>query len=367
MPGSKYLLTPTSYHAYKVIEMENVITKLMTVIQREYKSFYVSIQLTKKCNFKCMFCYQMPDKCNFTDEIDNKDWYIIVDKLFTGGCKVIKFSGGEILCYKYFYDVYLYTWNKGILITLYTNGYLIDENCISFLKNYPPHKIRISIYGNNDENYYKFSKIKNGWGTVSRNIARLVQAGINVEVSIVLNKFNFKFAHEILKFSELYNIKCSFFTMVNAFIDGNKETLKLQLSACEIKKLLIELGYWDKYREKIKCRNGLWNNNTKICNVGISSFNIDSLGRAYLCDYEQTRKISLINHSLTNVQEELRKERAEKIDIVTKCSFCKQKNVCGVCFPIYNKVFGNGEDGLLKRCLWGENMQKIINDSEEIN
>lgn len=344
--------------------MENTFAKLMKVIQREYNGLYVSIQLTKKCNFRCEYCYQIPDKGNADNEIKGEEWCTIIDKLYDGGCRIIKFTGGEIFCYKDFFAVYKYAWEKGIIITLYTNGYLIDDKGIAFLKKYPPHEIRISIYGNNDESYYKFAKIRSGWDIVTRNITRLVQEGVNVETSIVLNKMNYKFANEIVNFSKSLNIKCSVFTVVNAYLDGNKESLKLQLNADEIKNTLTKIGYWDEYYEKIKGRNKFWNNNVKVCNAGISTFNIDSLGRAYLCEYEQSKKISLLDNLLCQVQEELRKERAEKIEVETQCSFCRGKKVCGVCYPIYSRVFGNGEDNFREKCLWGKDMLKIIDRIE---
>ena len=332
--------------------MNETASKIIDVLVDERQLWYVTIQLTKKCNFQCKYCYQTPEKKNVLEELNNEDWYRILDEIYDFGCRTVKFTGGEIFCYKDFAKVYKYAWNKGMIITLFTNGYLLTDELISLFQLMPPKKIRISIYGNNNERYLSFSKIKNGWSTVSKNIEKLVLHKIITEVSCVLNKDNVMYVDKIFNFAKSLGIKCSIFTVINAFEDGNAEPLNLQLPADVIKEKLTELGVWREYLSKVQARESIWREGYKKCNAGLTSCNIDNMGRVYLCEFEQTKKISLLDQSMSSVWKELLTERKERIEKIGKCSSCNKKNICGMCFPVYNYVYKNNSQIMQKVLLW---------------
>ena len=61
---------------------------------------------------------------------------------------------------------------------IYSNGCLIDETVVERLKAYPPHRIKISIYGASDETYESMCGVKKGFTKLSHAIDLLKEAGI---------------------------------------------------------------------------------------------------------------------------------------------------------------------------------------------
>lgn len=74
------------------------------------------------------------------------------------------------------------------------------------------------------------------------------------------------------------------------------------------------------------------------------------MGRVYLCEFEQTKKISLLDQSMSSAWKELLTERKEKIEKIGKCSSCNKKNICGMCYPVYNYVYKNNSQIMQEKC-----------------
>jgi MoaA/NifB/PqqE/SkfB family radical SAM enzyme len=93
-------------------------------------------------------------------------------------------------------DVYRYAKQKGLLITLFTNGVLINKKIADFLAEYPPHHIEISLYGYTKNIYEKITGKSGSFERCLRGIHLLTERGLPLQLKtmvITLNK------HEIWK------------------------------------------------------------------------------------------------------------------------------------------------------------------------
>ena len=91
--------------------------------------------LTSKCNSKCKHCYNASGMQEFKG-ISFEEAKKIVDKLAENGIETINYGTGESGLIDYFWDLVEYTYNKGIIQGLTTNGSSINENTIEFVKKY---------------------------------------------------------------------------------------------------------------------------------------------------------------------------------------------------------------------------------------
>jgi MoaA/NifB/PqqE/SkfB family radical SAM enzyme len=62
-------------------------------------------------------------------------------------------TGGKPFVRKDFLDIYLDAKKKGLLVTLFTNGTLINSEIADFLAEWLPFSIEISLYGVTKEAY----------------------------------------------------------------------------------------------------------------------------------------------------------------------------------------------------------------------
>ena len=88
------------------------------------------IEVTQLCNNKCIHCYNnLPggDLKAKEEELSFDEYRRILDEIVDAGCLWLLFTGGEIFIRKDFIDIYTYARQKGLLITLFTNGTLISS------------------------------------------------------------------------------------------------------------------------------------------------------------------------------------------------------------------------------------------------
>lgn len=114
-------------------------------------------ELTPLCNLDCKMCYVHLNSTQFRKEelLPVETWKKLIDDAHSAGMLYATLTGGECLTYPGFDELYLYMLSKGIVPSLMSNGLLMNEKRIQFLKKYPPSAIQITLYGSSDEAYEK--------------------------------------------------------------------------------------------------------------------------------------------------------------------------------------------------------------------
>jgi len=89
----------------------------------------LTFQLTRNCNFRCVYCSEPPGiRSRTKDEVLD-----MIDKL--RGMRRIIFSGGEPMAYKYFWESLEHAQGKFDLIVLSTNASFITRDAAARLKD----------------------------------------------------------------------------------------------------------------------------------------------------------------------------------------------------------------------------------------
>lgn len=94
----------------------------------------IIIELTRKCNLDCEFCFNMQSDSSF-GELDSEKVYGILDDVVESGVESVRFTGGEPLLRKDLAQIVEYARKKGLYVIINTNALLINEN-ISECFNY---------------------------------------------------------------------------------------------------------------------------------------------------------------------------------------------------------------------------------------
>ncbi len=145
--------------------------------------FSVTFELTPLCNFRCKMCYIRLDKeqlCTAGQPLTTEKWIGIAREARDAGVYRIVFTGGEAFAYPDFRRIYETIFDMGFHITIISNGYLINESAIQWLKRRKPDFIKITLYGASDETYKKVCGIDHGFSTVTSNIRKIRENGISV-------------------------------------------------------------------------------------------------------------------------------------------------------------------------------------------
>ncbi|MCX5698508.1 MAG: radical SAM protein [Candidatus Omnitrophica bacterium] len=104
-----------------------VIDLLKYRIQHKPIPLCVHIQITKRCNLRCIYCYADPENLTNTLDLEFTEYTKLVDELVCLGTRWIRFLGGEPLIRDDIGQMIDYAKAKGIITEMNTNGYFIKD------------------------------------------------------------------------------------------------------------------------------------------------------------------------------------------------------------------------------------------------
>ena len=155
--------------------------------------FSGTFELTPVCNMDCKMCYVRMSRQQ-QEEIaplaDARQWLELGKKARDAGMLYLLLTGGEPFSHPQFREIMEGLHAMGLLININSNGTLIDEDTVNWLKHCPPTRINISLYGVSDETYGRLCGNPNGFTQTDRAIRLLREAGIPVKLSCSLTPHN---------------------------------------------------------------------------------------------------------------------------------------------------------------------------------
>ena len=302
----------------------------------------VSIEVTRRCPLECLHCYNnlpMSDHEARGRELSKDEHFRLLDELVEMGCLWLLYTGGEIFARKDFLEIYTYAKQKGFLITLFTNGTLINEKIADYLQHWPPFAIEITLYGRTRETYEALTGIEGSYQRCMRGVARLQERGLPLKLKTVPTTIN---KHEVAAMKEFaeqeLHLEFKFDSLVNPRIDCSQSPLGVRLSPEEV--VALDL-HWPKiaaeHRENAKrdLQPGLTAPQTDTvysCGGGVNSFALNPYGHMSICVLSQQEKYDIRSGSVREGWEQfLLKVRAKERKRISKCVQCRIRSLCSMC------------------------------------
>src|SRR3989304_3808488 len=135
-----------------------------------------AIEVSRRCPLKCAHCYNnlpMGDQEARRSELTYEEHCRFLEEITEAGCLWLLYTGGEIFARKAFLDIYTYARQKGLFITLFTNGTLITPKIADYLGDWRPFSIEITLYGRTRETYERLTGIPGSFDRAMRGIRLL--------------------------------------------------------------------------------------------------------------------------------------------------------------------------------------------------
>lgn len=170
--------------------------------------------LSFRCNFSCSHCYSREEACA---ELDTGDLKRIVDVLAEKQVPFVNFGGGEPLIREDLFEIAAYASEKGLRVSMNSNGWLLDTAAARKLKEVGFASVGISLDSVEAALHDDF---RNMPGSFERGVAALDAlhaAGVPSTMSSVISRINYRAFRELLNLARdhhvgqvyLHNFKCS--------------------------------------------------------------------------------------------------------------------------------------------------------------
>jgi radical SAM protein with 4Fe4S-binding SPASM domain len=345
---------------------EEYLTRLNEVAVTERIPLSGSIELTQKCNLRCIHCYYDRNTgSRKRKEINTKEICSLLDDITEAGCLYFLMTGGEPLLRSDFLEIYRYAKERGLIITLFSNGTLINEQIVDLFQELPPYEVEISLYGATASTYEKVTGIPGSFRKCFDAIELLVKKDIHLRLKTILMNVNSHEFFDIRKIAKDLGVKFRFDAAIFPCFNGDRSPLDYRVSPQEAvaKEFLDEenISDWKRFFKRMKgykLPDSMYH-----CGAGRASFHIDAFGNLSPCLMTNTISYDIVK---SNFLEGWQKgifgiSELKAFGDIKDCGQCEKIHLCGYCPAFFALENGNESIRSDYVCTMGnERYQKII-------
>ena len=308
---------------------------------------YGILELLPLCNMRCEMCYVRMDHKEMSEKgrlRTAKEWLQLAEEMKKEGTLFVLLTGGEPLLYKEFKELYLGLKDLGMIITINTNGTLINEEWAEFFNKNRPRRINITLYGGGEETYDRLCHYKEGFHKTIRGIKLLQKYNIDVKLNGSLAKGNMDDWDKILDIGEELGIPVRMDTYMYPMsrersCPYNKQVRMSPEEAADLRVQILrrEMGE-ETFKQSVDynlykvfyIEEGEEVPGKMKCKAGKSSFVITWQGQMRPCVVLENPSIPVFETGFKEAWEKV-VEGTECIYTSPKCSACRYRAVCNTC------------------------------------
>jgi MoaA/NifB/PqqE/SkfB family radical SAM enzyme len=174
----------------------------LTAWAREHQlPLNLTMELTPVCNFKCVMCYVRREP-HGVRLLSAEQWLELAAQARELGALNLTITGGEPLLHPQFWEIYSKLNEMGFLITLLSNGSLMDEGVMEKFRQFGmPHCVKLTLYGTSDESYLRTCGCSDGFTRVKKAVELLQEAGVPLNLTSTIVRQNACDLQEIYRFA----------------------------------------------------------------------------------------------------------------------------------------------------------------------
>ena len=310
-----------------------------------------NFELTARCNFHCPMCYVHLSNEEVRargGELTARQWLEIAEAARNRGLVFALLTGGEPLVRKDFFEIYDGMRQMGLLLSINSNGSMLQGEILErFLEN-PPFRFNISLYGGCNETYRNMCGLP-VYDQVKENIRTLRRAGVDVSLNLSITPYNRQDLEQIYADAEELdvNVKGSSYMYPPIRVNGGEYGCGDRLSAEESAAYSVA---WDCLRftpEQFAIRA---ENMAKLinqdqdgcpveegegvrCRAGSTSFWVTWDGKMTPCGMMTRPEVNLLELGFDAAWDQIRQE-VGRIRTPSKCVNCDHRDICGTCAAV---------------------------------
>ena len=165
-----------------------------------------TFELSPVCNFSCRMCYVRMTPSQVAAQsrpaMTLERWLSLAEQARASGMLYLLLTGGEPFLWPDFWPLYERLSEMGFLISINTNGSLIDEDAVARLRARPPTRLNITLYGASDKTYRSLCRADGVFTRVDRAITGLREAGLMVKLNCSLTPQNAGDLEAMVRYAE---------------------------------------------------------------------------------------------------------------------------------------------------------------------
>ncbi len=309
-------------------------------------------ELSPVCNFSCKMCYvrKTPEQIAVDGKRlkDWREWLVLAEECRNEGTLYLLLTGGEPFIYPHFKELYRELHDMAFVLSINSNGTLIDEKTVDWLKQASPSRINVTLYGASRETYGKICRNPDGYDRAVKAILMLKEAGIPVVINASMIPENASDMKYIIDFGKEHGINTRVSTYMFPPTKRKKEDDDSRFSPEVAAKMNIDRLRWqlpekqfemnmrtqlDTLKKEKDIGSEDWGSQDQYmrCRAGRSSFWVSWDGSMSACGI---LPFPVVKDPFHTPFSECWKELTDKVrttPVLKGCAACGKKEICNPC------------------------------------
>jgi radical SAM protein with 4Fe4S-binding SPASM domain len=293
----------------------------------------VQLDLTYRCNERCVHCYLDHDDHG---EMTTAEIKHLLDEMAEAGVFMLTLSGGEIFLRKDFFEILEHARRLTFCIKLKTNAVMIREREAARIRDLGVESIQISIYSHRPEVHDAITLVP---GSLKRSldaIRFLSSQGLKVIIANVLMVQNMQDYEGVRALADELGVESTLDPTVTPMMDGDRSTLNLGVDNTALQRLFRNESLVGNVEEfcAVPQRPGEDELQSLPCSAGHTACYVSPYGDFYPCvqfplacgNVRQQRFVDIWRNS-----EQLKEVRSIRVKDLSSCSQCTHVTNCTRC------------------------------------
>ena len=362
------------------IPVEPPVTEyLFTKATRKKTPLGGTFELTPVCNMDCRMCYVKMSRQQqeaIRALISAEEWIRLGQEAKEHGLLYLLLTGGEPFSRPDFREILAGLHEMGLVLTINSNGTLIDEKTMEWLVQTPPVRINITLYGASDATYERLCRNPRGFTRVTKAIRMLRDAGITVKINCSLTPYNADDLEGIIRFAKeeglVVQATSYMFPPVrrDASKVGQNDRFTPEDAAYYSAKIEKLLNGSERFLERAKTLDfGSIPSDDDMCidsegegircRAGKSSFWVTWDGKMLPCGMLPDEGVDLSKTEFAEAWKQIT-EKVTCIRLPAKCKNCSLKELCRVCAAMAVTETGHYDQVPEYRCRMAQEYQNAF-------
>ncbi len=304
-----------------------------------------TLELLPICNMNCDMCYIRLSRT----EMEKKgrmrtadEWISMGEEMERAGVLFLLLTGGEPLLFPDFRRLYLSLRERGIILTVNTNGTLIDADWAAFFGENKPRRINITLYGADDRAYETLCHYPGGFEKTVQGIRLLKERGVDVKINGSVTKSNRNDMEKIYAIGRELGAPVHMDTYMLPGIHERKLPFEAQsrlepeeAAAAEMEMLRNEMNpeafrmYVRQMLLQIKKEGNVYSEGI-TCMAGNCSFAVNWQGEMRPCVTLEEPSVPVFETGFESAWQQI-SEKVKAYRVNEKCRQCRLRPVCKTC------------------------------------
>ncbi len=314
---------------------EAELRRIRDVFLRKRVPLLGSLELTRRCNLRCLHCYAGPAEAGKQSELAAERWLDILGQMASAGCLNLLITGGEPLLRPDFPAIYQRAKEAGMLITIFSNATLITPAIISLFREWPPEEVEVTILGATAATHDQLAGVPGSFRRFLKGFRSLLDAGIPAALKTVIMRPNRSELGAMETIARDLGVAFRIDPVIFPRFDGDRSPLELRLSPREAAAADFNDSErsekWKATMEELSRLSPPADGHLFLCGAGQSSFHVDPAGILTPCVMLRKPSYELTRGSFADGWAALAGLHELEAPADYPCRGCSLTPICGVC------------------------------------